>query len=162
MVYGLDIDKTFTERPRELSETNLITGVRSNNVDGEIYPNKTFPDSETKRRAIFFNDRIELSDKQTLNLGFRYDQYKLDPKPDVLLNNANILNYTIKNIDDNALTTKVGYLYQINPELSVFGQYAEGFKAPDYESANIVFTNYAYRYTVIPNPDLDSKESERI
>ena len=162
MVYGLDIDKTFTERPRALSEINLITGIRSNNVDGETYPNKTFPDSETKRRALFFNDRIELSDKQTLNLGFRYDQYKLDPKPDVLLNNANILNYTIKNIDDNALTTKVGYLYQINPELSVFGQYAEGFKAPDYESANIVFTNYAYRYTVIPNPDLDSEESESI
>ena len=99
MVYGLDIDKTFTERPRALSEINLITGIISNNVDGETYPNKTFPDSETKRRALFFNDRIELSDKQTLNLGFRYDQYKLDPKPDVLLNNANILNYTIKNIE---------------------------------------------------------------
>ena len=52
MVYGIDIEDTETERPRMLTEINLLTGIPTNIVDGEIYPNKTFPDSETKRKAI--------------------------------------------------------------------------------------------------------------
>ena len=52
MIYGLDIEDTQTERPRMLTEMNLITRITTNIVDGETYPNKTFPDSETKRKAL--------------------------------------------------------------------------------------------------------------
>ena len=84
MVYGVNLDSTETERPRMLTEINLITGIPTNTVDGETYPNKTFPDSETDRSALFFNDRINISDNQVLNLGFRYERYELDPKPCLL------------------------------------------------------------------------------
>ena len=82
MVYGLDYEKTETTRPRMRSETNLITGAVSFAVDGENYPNKTFPDSESVRRAFFFSDRINLSDNQVLSLGFRYDDYELNTSKD--------------------------------------------------------------------------------
>jgi len=162
MVYGIDIEDTETERPRMLTEINLITGIPTNIVDGEIYPNKTFPDSETKRKALFFNDRFNLSDSSVLNIGFRYDDYELNVSPDILLTNANILNYQINNTEDSALSFKLGYLKDLEEDMTLFVQYAEGFKAPDYETSNTVFTNYLYNYTVIPNPNLESEESDTI
>ena len=160
MVYGLDVETTETERPRMLTEINLLTQVPSFAVDGETYPNKTFPDTETKRKAVFFNDRISLSDTGFLNLGFRYDDYELNPKPDMLLQNANILNYQIRTTEDNALSMKIGYLNDIREGLTAFAQYAEGFKAPNYENSNTVFTNYLFQYTVQPNPNLEAEESQ--
>ena len=162
MIYGLDIEDTETERPRMLTEMNLITGMATNVVDGETYPNKTFPDSETKRKALFFNNRFGLSDSSVLTLGFRYDDYELNTSPDLLLSNANILNYQISNTEDSAFTFKLGYLQDLSENLTGFVQYAEGFKAPDYETSNTVFTNYLLFYTVTPNPNLGSEESDTI
>ena len=160
MVYGFNLDSTETERPRMLTEINLITGIPTNTVDGETYPNKTFPDSETNRSALFFNDRINISDNQVLNLGFRYERYELDPKPDQLLKNANILNYQVSNKKDSDFSIKFGYLFDIKDDLTAYTQYAEGFKAPNYENSNIVFTNYLLYYTVVPNPNLESETSK--
>ena len=160
MVYGLDYERTDTTRPRMRSETNLITGTMSFAVDGENYPNKTFPDSESVRKAFFFNDRINLSDSQVLSLGFRYDDYELNTSIDSYFLNGNALGYQIKDVGDSETSLKVGYLYDISPDLTFYSQYSEGFRAPDYESANTVFTNFAYRYTVRPNPNLKSETSK--
>ncbi len=162
MIYGLDIENTETERPRMLTEMNLITGMSTNIVDGETYPNKTFPDSETKRKALFFNNRFGLSDYSVLTLGFRYDDYELNTSPDLLLSNANILSYQINNTEDSAFSLKLGYLQDLSENLTGFVQYAEGFKAPNYETSNTVFTNYLYYYTVTPNPNLESEESDTL
>ena len=160
MVYGLDYERTETTRPRMRAETNLITGTVSFSVDGENYPNKTFPDSESVRKALFFNDRINLSDKQILSLGVRYDHYELNTSIDSYFLNGNSLGYQIKDVGDSETSIKVGYLYDISPDLTFYSQYSEGFRAPDYESANTVFTNFAYRYTVRPNPNLQSETSK--
>ena len=160
MVYGLDYERTETTRPRMRAETNLITGTVSFSVDGENYPNKTFPDSESVRKAFFFNDRINLSDNQILSLGVRYDDYELNTSIDSYFLNGNSLGYQIKDLGDSETSIKVGYLYDISPDLTFYSQYSEGFRAPDYESANTVFTNFAYRYTVRPNPNLQSETSK--
>ena len=160
MVYGLDYERTETTRPRMRAETNLITGTVSFSVDGENYPNKTFPDSKSVRKALFFNDRINLSDNQILSLGVRYDNYELNTSIDSYFLNGNSLGYQIKDIGDSETSIKVGYLYDISPDLTFYSQYSEGFRAPDYESANTVFTNFAYRYTVRPNPNLQSETSK--
>ena len=162
MIYGIDIENTETERPRMLTEMNLMTRITTNIVDGETYPNKTFPDSETKRKALFFNNRFGLSDYSVLTLGFRYDDYELNTSPDFLLSNANILNYQVNNTEDSAFSFKLGYLQDLSENLKGFVQYAEGFKAPNYETSNTVFTNYLYYYTVTPNPNLESEESDTL
>jgi hemoglobin/transferrin/lactoferrin receptor protein len=56
----------------------------------------------------------------------------------------------------------LGYLKDLSENMTGFIQYAEGFKAPDYETSNTVFTNYLYYYTVIPNPNLESEESDTV
>ena len=160
MVYGLDYERTETTRPRMRAETNLITGTVSFSVDGENYPNKTFPDSKSVRKALFFNDRINLSDNQILSLGVRYDNYELNTSIDSYFLNGNSLGYQIKDVGDSETSIKVGYLYDISPDLTFYSEYSEGFRAPDYESANTVFTNFAYRYTVRPNPNLQSETSK--
>ena len=160
MVYGLDYEKTETNRPRMRSETNLISGSVSFSVDGENYPNKTFPDSESVRRAVFFNDRINFSDNQVFSLGFRYDDYELNTSIDSFFLNGNSLAYQIKDVEDSETSIKAGYLYDISTDLTFYSQYSEGFRAPDYESANTVFTNFAYRYTVRPNPNLKPETSK--
>ena len=78
------------------------------------------------------------------------------------MSNANILNYQISNTEDSAFTFKLGYLQDLSENLTGFVQYAEGFKAPNYETSNTVFTNYLYFYTVTPNPNLGSEESDTI
>ena len=160
MVYGSDYEKTETTRPRMRFETNLITGTVSFAVDGETYPNKTFPDSESTRKALFFNDRINLSHNQILSLGLRYDDYELKTSIDSYFLNGNSLAYQVKDVGDSETSLKIGYLYDISSDLTLYSQYSEGFRAPDYESANTVFTNFAYRYTVRPNPNLKSETSK--
>ena len=48
------------------------------------------------------------------------------------------------------------------PELSVYGQYARGFRAPLYSEINSGFTNITgrfFKYQTIPNPDLQPETS---
>ena len=160
MVYGLDFETTDTTRPRQKFEANLVSGAISFFVDGETYPNKTFPDSESVRKAIYLNDRINLSERQILSLGFRYDDYELNTSEDADFINGNPLGYQIKDVGDSETSLKVGYLYDFSPDLTFYSQYSEGFRAPDYESTNTVFTNFAYRYTVKPNLNLKSETSK--
>lgn len=160
VVYGVDYEVIDVERPREKVETNLMTGAATSEFSGDVYPNKTFPDTETKRMGIFVNDRIQLTDKATLVLGMRYDGYELTPQPDAMYNSSNVAGNDLAYIDDGAVSTKFGLMYDLTDQVSVFAQYAEGFRSPDYESANLTFTNFAHYYSVAPNPNLKSEESE--
>jgi hemoglobin/transferrin/lactoferrin receptor protein len=162
IVYGVDYEVIDVERPREKLSTNLMTGAETNIFSGDVYPNKTFPDTETKRTGLFVNDRILLSDKATLVLGVRYDSYELTPQPDALYNNSNVAGNDLAFIDDGAFSTKLGFMYDVSDQISAFAQYAEGFRSPDYESANLTFTNFAHFYSVAPNPNLKSEESSGI
>ena len=159
IVYGAELEYIDVQRPRYKTATDSITQVSTSVFGSDIFPNKTFPDTQTKRTGIFINDRVELTDRATIVIGLRYDQYQLTPRTDKLFNNSNAAQNNLANIDDGALSSKLGFLYDISNDISVFTQYAEGFRSPDYESANLTFTNFAYFYSVAPNPDLKSEES---
>ena len=160
IVYGLEYEKIDVERPRFRTDTNLITGAVNTFIGGETYPNKTFPDSETIRKGIFISDRIELTPKASIVLGARYDSYDLNPSVDALFLASNVARNELAEIDDGALSAKFGFIYDLTNHLSLFAQYAQGFRSPDYESANISFTNFAFFYSVAPNPNLEAEESE--
>ena len=159
LVYGLEYENIDVERPRYKTATNVITGSTSSMFGSDIYPNKTFPDTETERSAAYLSDRITFNDRMSLVLGLRYDQYDLNPQPDSLFNASNVSRNELAQIDDSAVSGKLGFLYDLSDNLSIFAQYAEGFRSPDYESANLSFVNFAYYYSVAPNPELESEES---
>ena len=160
IVYGFEYESIEVERPRYRYETNLMTRQLNYNIGGHTYPDKTFPDTETIRQGIYFSDRIEITPKASIVLGARYDSYELKPSVDELFNRSNVARNELSYIDDSAISSKLGFIYDLNSNISLFAQYAEGFRSPDYESANISFTNFAFFYSVMPNPDLDSEESE--
>jgi len=160
IVYGFEYESIEVERPRYRYETNLITRQLNYNIGGHTYPDKTFPDTETVRQGVYFSDRIEITSKASVVIGARYDSYELKPSVDELFNRSNVARNALSYIDDSAVSGKLGFIYDINDSISVFAQYAEGFRSPDYESANISFTNYAFYYSVAPNPNLDSEESD--
>lgn len=160
IVYGYEYEEIEVERLRYKDETNLRTGAKNYNIGGELYPNKTFPDTTTTRVGFYISDRLSLTEDQTLVFGARYDGYELDPQADSLFNNSNVLNNQLAFIDDEKISLKLGYLYEFTDYASFFVQYAEGFRSPDYESANISFTNFAYYYGLEPNPSLKAESSD--
>ena len=159
VVYGFENESIETQRPRSKLNIDAMSGVTTSIFGADRFPNKTFPDTEVKRIGIFANDRINITDRATFVLGLRYDSYDLEPTPDALFNNSNVSRYDLANIDDSAISSKIGLMYDLSDGLSAYMQYAEGFRSPDYESANLTFTNFAYYYSVAPNPDLDSEKS---
>ena len=159
LVYGFENESIETQRPRSKLNIDAMSGVTTSIFGADRFPNKTFPDTEVKRIGIFVNDRINITDRATFVLGLRYDSYDLEPTPDALFSNSNVSRYDLANIDDSAISSKIGLMYDLSDSLSAYMQYAEGFRSPDYESANLTFTNFAYYYSVAPNPDLDSEKS---
>ena len=159
LVYGFENESIETQRPRSKLNIDAMSGVTTSIFGADRFPNKTFPDTEVIRIGIFVNDRINITDRATFVLGLRYDSYDLEPTPDALFSNSNVSRYDLANIDDSAISSKIGLMYDLSDSLSAYMQYAEGFRSPDYESANLTFTNFAYYYSVAPNPDLDSEES---
>ncbi len=160
IVYGIEQETIDVTRPRYRTETNMLTQVVNTNIGGEIYPNKTFPDTETERSAFFINNRIDISDKTSIVIGARRDSYELSTSPDQLFVNVNPFGYNLVDQDESKTSFKAGFIRDINDSLSFYYQYAEGFRSPDFYSSNLSFTNFAFRYTIIPNPDLGPEESE--
>ena len=160
LVYGMEIENVDVERPRIRYETNLMTGMQNTFLGGEFYPNKTIPDTEIERQSFFFNNRMELNEKTSIVFGARYDSYELNPQPDALYAINEPANNNLLYIDDNELSAKLGFIHEFEDGLSLFGQYAEGFRAPDFQSANLSFTNLAYYYSVKVSPGLEPEESK--
>ena len=160
IVYGAEQESIDVTRPRYRTETNLLTQAVNSNIGGELYPNKTFPDTETVRTAFYVNNRIDISDKTSIVIGARHDSYELNISVDQLFKNVNPFGYSLVEQDDSKTSLKFGFIRDLAEDISFFYQYAEGFRSPDFFNSNLSFTNFAFRYTIIPNPELGPEESE--
>ena len=160
IVYGAEQDSIDVSRPRYRTETNLMTRQVTTFIGGEQYPNKTFPDTETVRTAYYFNNRVELNDTTSIVFGARNDSYELNTSVDQLFINVNPFGYSLVDQDDSKTSLKFGFIKDIAEDFSFFYQYAEGFRSPDFYSSNLSFTNFAFRYTIVPNANLGPEESE--
>jgi hemoglobin/transferrin/lactoferrin receptor protein len=58
------------------------------------------------------------------------------------------------------VSPKLGMVYRFTDEWSLFAGYAHGFRSPPYNDVNLGFTNFAFGYTAIPNPDLKPETSD--
>jgi hemoglobin/transferrin/lactoferrin receptor protein len=136
--------------------------VVTNVVAPDTFPVRDFPLSETDEYALFVQDEIAFLDgRLTIVPGLRYDRFELEPEVDPVFvaDNPGIVPVAIE--DDN-LSPKLGASLSLTDAWSLHANYAQGFRAPPYNDANIGFTNLQFGYTAIPNPDLKSEESEGI
>ena len=160
IVYGFESETADYSRNNDKTEVNLLTGAINKTLANTLYPHKRFPDSEVTREAIFINDRVYLNDKTTIVLGARYDSYDQDAKSDALHARNNIFGHEVKPRSDSEVSLKVGLIRDIGEDMSVFLQYAEGYRNPNFDEAYNTYTNLAQMYTIIPNPNITAETSE--
>ena len=144
ITYGLDYVRTQVE--------NLQTGLTP--PVGETYPLKRFPDTTESSWALYGQDEIMLGD-WTITPGLRYDHFSI--KADQAGFNAQAVS-----LSGNATSPKLGVMYRVTPEWSVFGNYAKGFRAPNAGQVNAFFENPVGHYRTIPNPNLKPESSQNL
>ncbi len=159
LTYGIEFTSTDTEQMRDGSQTNLATGEVTNVVLPDTFPVRDFPLTETIEAAAFVQDEIELGQGRWMLVpGLRADYYDLDPTADEIFTEDNPLSDPV-GIDHTNVSPKLGIIRRFGDNASAYLQYSEGFRAPPYDDVNIGFTNIAFGYTAIPNPDLKPEES---
>ncbi|NRB71289.1 MAG: TonB-dependent hemoglobin/transferrin/lactoferrin family receptor [Xanthomonadales bacterium] len=156
--WGAEYEQADTSQLRDGIETNLLTGETTNVVTPDVFPVRDFPLSETDTIGIYLQDRISFG-SITVIPALRWDRYKLSPTPDPIFVEDNP-GIDVASLDEDEFSPKLGLLWDINANWQLFGQYAEGFRAPPVNDVNIGFTNLRFGYTALPNPDLKSEKSK--
>ncbi|MGD1906648.1 MAG: TonB-dependent hemoglobin/transferrin/lactoferrin family receptor [Leptolyngbyaceae cyanobacterium] len=158
LTYGLDVSSTFNSRPRDRIQTRLSDGATTNVIPPDTFPVKDFPDGETLRLGLYVQDEIEIGNLNII-AGLRFDYYNLTTSPDLAFerNGAQAADYSAS-----AFSPRLALLYEVTPEISVYGQYARGFRGPLYSEINSGFTNFTsdfFKYETLSNPDLEAETS---
>ncbi|MEO0366482.1 MAG: TonB-dependent hemoglobin/transferrin/lactoferrin family receptor [Pseudomonadota bacterium] len=124
-------------------------------------PTRDFPLTTVEQTAFFLQDEISFLDgKLLLSPGLRYDRFDASTTADEIFLNGNPGAPVPEDYDADEVTARLGAVYSLNDEWSVYGLYAEGFRAPPYDDVNVGFTNFIGGYKTIASPDLESERSE--
>ncbi len=162
---GVDFTNTQFLESRDGRQTIInTTGATtvSNTVGTDVFPVRDFPPSQSKQLGVYAQDEILLlNGALAITPGVRFDQFKLTPENDAIFAADNI-GVTVKGLDDRAFSPRIGVLYKALPQATLYGQYAQGFRAPPYSDVNFGFTNFAFGYTAIPNAALKSERSKGV
>ena len=143
LIYGADVSRA--------NMTNLVTGVTP--PTGETFPLKRFPDTLTTTSALFVQSEMA-NEAWSVIPALRYDRVSIDASSDALYKN------TAASLGASALSPKLGGIYRVSPQWSVFSNLAGGFKAPTPIQLNNFFENNAGGfYKSISNPDLKPETS---
>lgn len=132
-------------------------GVRDGTVPpaGEFFPTSAFPVTDYTLAGVFIGDEISVG-PLTLFPAVRFDHYKLSPKADPLLPPA----FITTGQSGERVSPKMGAVLKLTPEVRLFANYAQGFRAPEPSQINQFFENLGQGYTSAPNPDLGPERSE--
>lgn len=162
LVYGFDLERRSLAEMRDGSQTNVATGKVSKTVGPDNFPARDFPLSTTLEAGLFIEDRIRFAGGTFLLIpGLRYDYYRLDARNDPVFRHGSP-GVTPRDLTETSWSPRLGAVYRLTDETSLFAQYAHGFRAPTYSAVNVGFTNLAFGYTAIPNPNLEPETSNSV
>lgn len=160
LVYGFMLTRTQTKQKRDGLLTLLATGATSAVVPPDVFPVRDFPSSDTTTAALFVQDEISFADGDfRLIPAIRIDRYELVPQVDNIFAEDNP-GVVISRLKETSVSPKLGAVWHFAPNWSLFSGYARGFRSPPYNDINIGFTNLAFGYTAIANPNLKPEISD--
>ena len=160
VVYGFEYEETGSRTLRDGGTVNALTGAPVPNFF-LTFPTRGFPVSETTEYAFFLQDEITLfGERLLLTPGLRYDHYEMDPSADEIFLGGNRGTPAPETYRDEQVSFKIGAVIHLNDVYSLYGQFAEGFRAPPFDDVNRAFTNFIGGYTTLPNADLKSESSD--
>ncbi len=158
-VAGFDFVRTAIDERRDGLEINLSTGVSTPVLLGERMPVRDFPNSTLQEFGLYAQDEIELGARWFLIPALRYDRFRTDADPDALWLSDNPVTDVVDS-SAHSVTPKLGMRFAANDSLSLFAQYARGFRAPPFSDVNLGLNIPAFGYSAIPNPDLRPERSQ--
>ncbi len=135
-------------------------GLRDGTVPptAEVFPSRAFPVTDFTLGGLFLANEIALFDGAlTIFPALRFDFYDLNPTDDPLLPT-----FQESGQSDSRLSPKLGVTLKLADNVNLFGNYAQGFRAPTPSQVNNFFENLAFGYTSEPNPDLGPERSESV
>jgi hemoglobin/transferrin/lactoferrin receptor protein len=156
--WGVTGSRREVEEYRNGLETNLSTGSTTNVLLGEVMPVRDFPDSTIDAWGVYLLDEIAIG-RVSLIPALRFDDYSMDADADARYLEDNPATAVV-DLDETSLSPKLGLIYRSTEELSLFVQYARGFRAPPFEDVNIGLDIPRFNIRAIPNPDLEPEESQ--
>lgn len=157
---GAEWLRTDIRELRDGLQTSLSDGSSSNEILGESMPVRDFPNSRTDEYAFWIQDEIGfLGGRWEVIPALRWDDYDLEPEPDDIWLEDNPDSEVVP-VNDNRLTPRLGVLFNLTASWNLYGQFAEGFRAPPFEDANLGFNIPLFGFRAIPNPDLRSETSQ--
>lgn len=159
LVYGLEVASSRIEERRDGVQTDLATGSTTVTILGEKFPLRDFPVTEVLRAGAYLQDELQLGRSGwTLIPALRFDYYRLDSRPDAMYREDNPTSPAV-DLDDYAFAPKLGVTRAIGDELTLFVQFAHGYRAPPPEDLNIGLELPLLNIRAIPNPDLQPETS---
>lgn len=157
--YGLQASQQRIEQLRDGRAINGLTGAVTSTISPDAFPVRDFPRSRTRELGAYAQlDLRYLDDRLRLVPALRYDRYQLTPTLDPIFaeDNPGIVPVGLA---ASRFSPKLGLLWQFDDSLSLYANTASGFRAPPYNDANLGFTNFAFGYTALPNPNLKPETS---
>ena len=124
----------------------------------EVFPFKRFPDTRETTGALFVQNESVWGD-WTFTPGLRIDHFAIDVTSQAGYYPPS--SQPGKSLAQSAVLPKLGVLWRATPSWSVFGQYSEGFRAPEPGQLNDYFelTVPGSHVLIQPNPNLKPERS---
>jgi hemoglobin/transferrin/lactoferrin receptor protein len=159
LVYGVDFELTDSESLRTGGTVDALSGAPQ--FEFNPLPTRDFPLSEQTELAVYLQDELSLLDgRLLLTPSVRWDRFELDPDADPVYLAGNPGAPAVEPFEDDRVTFKLGAVYDLTSTYSVYGQYAQGFRAPPFDDVNVGFTNLQGGYITLPNSQLESETSD--
>ncbi|MBY5990531.1 TonB-dependent hemoglobin/transferrin/lactoferrin family receptor [Ferrimonas balearica] len=159
LTFGLDVESSTMTRHR----TYYTPGESGGWVGEDQF---AFADTDSLRVGAFIQDDISLLDgKLNLIAGLRYDYYRNTPDAQ-MAEDAGRDPEDFQQMSESFWSPKLGMVYHLTDAVSVYTQYAYGYKMPTpdqkWGELEIQDGRMPFPVEVLPNYDLESEESHTI
>lgn len=148
LTYGVDWSQTDVSSFADGSDPAPITA---------YVPKNYFPDTRDTAQALYVQSEW-FSERWSLTPGVRFDQFSLD----VLSQDGYYPPAAApgKSLSGSAVSPKLGVMFKVTPQWSVYGNYTTGFRAPEGQQVNSTLEGSTVK--LLPNPDLKPETSRTL
>lgn len=162
ITWGVAAERERFDMLRDRVDTNALTGTEV--VPSTLVPTEYFPRSDVDTLSLFVQDEIDLLDgRLRLVPGLRFDRSALDAdQTDPIFLAGNPGTPVPVDATAEAISPKLAAVVAVADRVSLFAQYARGFRTAPYHTVNNGFSNAASGYQTLPNPDLDPETSDNV
>ncbi|GAA4892205.1 TonB-dependent hemoglobin/transferrin/lactoferrin family receptor [Ferrimonas pelagia] len=154
LTYGVDVERSHMSRHRQYNHLE--------NGDWTTTNPFAFADTESWRVGAFVQDDITLGQNLNIVAGLRYDYFRNSPDQQ-MAEDADRDPANFESMSGSFWSPKLGLIYKLTDTVSVYGQYAYGYKmpTPDQKWGELVVSegNMPMDVYIHANYELESEES---